>query len=266
MFNMQPIYNSIGLTYNSTRCADPYLTERMQTLLSPQEGKLYLDIGCGTGNYTIALAQKGMKFVGVDPSQVMLNEARAKNDGIEWVSGIVEQIPFKENTFSGALAILTTHHWLDMGKGLKELFRVLQKGGKLVIFTSPPEQMETYWLNHYFPKALKESGVKMLTHEKMNPLAKQAGFDFVEIENYFIKPDLKDLFLQSGKHDPEIYFREEIRNGISTFAAHGNKVEVANGLAQLRKDIDSGEFFKIKQNYESDKGDYCFVVLRKDRE
>jgi ubiquinone/menaquinone biosynthesis C-methylase UbiE len=262
-FVSTPIYNSIGLTYNSTRQADPYLMERMKLLLSPQEGKRYLDIGCGTGNYTVALANKGIQFTGIDPSEVMLKEARAKSNKVEWVNGVVENIPFKDETFGGALAVLTTHHWQDIAKGFKELYRVLQPGSKCVIFTSLPEQMETYWLNHYFKRIMKVSGEKMLSLGTMTRFAQEAGFELHKFESYFIKPDLKDLFLQSGKHDPEIYFREEIRNGISTFAALANKEEVEKGLAQLRADIDSGKFSEIKQQYESDKGDYCFVIFKK---
>lgn len=266
-----PIYNSIGLTYNSTRCADPYLMERMKLLLIPQPfdsaqddiPKKYLDIGCGTGNYTVALANKGIQFTGVDPSEVMLKEARAKSNKVEWVNGVVENIPFKDETFAGALAILTSHHWQDIAKGFKELYRVLQPGSKLIFFTSPPEQIESYWLNHYFPRILKASSEKMLPLEAMGSLGTQVGFKFTNVENYFIKPDLKDLFLQSGKHDPEIYFREEIRKGISTFSALSNQEEVEKGLAQLRADIDSGKFAEVKQQYESDKGDYCFVVFQK---
>lgn len=258
-----PIYNSIGLTYNTTRKVDPYLLERMYNLLSPQKDKQYLDIGCGTGNYTIALVKKGMQFTGVDPSEVMLTEAKAKSSKVEWVSGIAENIPFNDETFNGALGILTLHHWQHIENGLKELFRVLQPKSKLVFFTSSPEQMEGYWLNHYFPRLIKVSGEKMPSVEKVTELAQNAGFNFVEVENYFVKPDLQDLFLHSGKHNPELYFKEEIRKGISTFAALSNKAEVEKGLAHLREDIDSGKFESIKQQYENNKGDYCFVVFEK---
>jgi ubiquinone/menaquinone biosynthesis C-methylase UbiE len=259
-----PVYNKIGLTYNSTRCADPYLMERIYLFFLPKKEGKYLDIGCGTGNYTVALAQKkGMQFTGVDPSEVMLKEARGKSKEIEWVNGVAENIPFADGTFAGAMAFLTTHHWQNVGKGFKELYRVLQPGSKLVIFTSPPEQMESYWLNHYFKRLLEMSSEKMLPLGTMTRLGQEAGFTLEKIEDYFIKPDLKDLFLQSGKHDPEIYFREEIRKGISTFAAFANREEVKKGLAHLRADIESGKFAEVKQQYESDKGDYCFVVFEK---
>jgi predicted TPR repeat methyltransferase len=68
-------YDKIGIGYNSTRQADPYLTERLLYHLQPKNNKLYLDIGCGTGNYTCALDDKGISFIGVEPSGEMLREA-----------------------------------------------------------------------------------------------------------------------------------------------------------------------------------------------
>lgn len=59
-------YDIIATGYNSTRQADPYLTSRLLYWLKPTKDKLYLDIGCGTGNYTIALADNGVNFVGID--------------------------------------------------------------------------------------------------------------------------------------------------------------------------------------------------------
>ena len=79
-----------------------------------------------------------------------------------------------------------------------------------------------------------------------------------------MKEDLKDLFLQSGKHNPELYFNENVRKGISTFALLNNKEEVDKGLLQLRSDIDSGKFESLKKQYENDLGDYCFVVFEKE--
>ena len=69
------LYNSIGTGYNNKRTADPYLTERLyENVFSGGEG-LYLDIGCGTGNYTLALQNKGLELWGIDPSAKMLETA-----------------------------------------------------------------------------------------------------------------------------------------------------------------------------------------------
>lgn len=260
---MQPSYNKIGLTYNSTRAADPYLWERMFALLGGEKGKQYLDIGCGTGNYTVALEKKGLQFTGVDPSEVMLNEAKQKSKTIDWLQGTAEQIPVEDNSFDGALGSLTLHHWKNVGQGFKELYRVLKPKSKLVFFTSLPEQTQSYWLIHYFPKIIYESSLGLPPLATLKQCGSDAGFRFIEQENYFVKEDLKDLFLQSGKHNPELYFNETIRKGISTFALLTNKEEVEAGLKQLRADIDSGKFESVKKKYDSEIGDYCFVVFEK---
>ena len=77
-----PIYNKIGVGYNHTRQADPFIADRLLDLLSPEAGETYLDIGCGTGNYTVRLAEKGYQFYGIDPSDKMLGEAKSKSDKV----------------------------------------------------------------------------------------------------------------------------------------------------------------------------------------
>ena len=71
------IYDLGGDQYDFTRSADPYLTAKIFDLLHPHSSGMHLDIGCGTGNYTMALAAKGLNFTGIDPSEKMLDVARA---------------------------------------------------------------------------------------------------------------------------------------------------------------------------------------------
>jgi ubiquinone/menaquinone biosynthesis C-methylase UbiE len=138
-------YDKIGTGYNSTRQADPYLTERLYYQLQPKTDRLYLDIGCGTGNYTCTLADKGLNFIGVEPSEKMLSEAKIRNQHINWFKGRAEQIPTEDEVFDGIIATLTIHHWTDLKKAFAELDRVLVDNGKIVMFTSSPEQMKGYW-------------------------------------------------------------------------------------------------------------------------
>ena len=58
-------YDRIGKYYNQTRTADPYIAERLIYHLKPSRAATYLDIGCGTGNYTIALAEAGVRLIAV---------------------------------------------------------------------------------------------------------------------------------------------------------------------------------------------------------
>jgi len=256
-------YDKIGTGYNSTRQADPYLTSRLFSLLRPQNDKLYLDIGCGTGNYTSVLADKGLNFIGVEPSEKMLSEAKSKNQNIKWLNGTAEQIPTDDKTFDGIIATLTIHHWTDIRKAFIELNRVLADNGRIVMFTSTPEQMKGYWLNHYFPKMLYFSIVQMPSLDTIQKAIDEAKLKISGIEKYFIKDDLKDCFLYVGKNKPECYFDEQIRHGISSFSSLANIAEVRQGLTKLKNDIDTNEFEQIKKQYDNDFGDYLFITIDK---
>jgi SAM-dependent methyltransferase len=103
---------------------------------------------------------------------------------------------------------LTIHHWGNLEKGFSELSRVLKKDGKIVIFTSTPQQMQGYWLNHYFPKMMMDSIRQMPTPENVIAAMENAKIAIVKTEKYFIQPDLEDKFLYCGKHNPELYFQK----------------------------------------------------------
>lgn len=256
-------YDKIGTSYNSTRKADPYLTERLLYHLQPKSDKLYLDIGCGTGNYTITLADKGFRFIGLEPSDKMLNEAKLRNLDISWLQGIAEQIPADDKSIDGIIGTLTIHHWTDLRKAFLEINRVLKDDGKFVLFTASPEQMEGYWLNHYFPKMLQSSIEQMPSLADIQDAIGQTELEITKMEKYFIKDDLKDCFLYVGKNNPDLYFDESIRHGISSFSSLANIKEVKQGLSNLKNDIDNRIFEKIREQYSNELGDYLFITIDK---
>jgi hypothetical protein len=57
-----PLYDRIGTGYDVTRRADRHLVERLIDHLNPEPRHTYLDIACGTGNYTVAVAQTGIRY------------------------------------------------------------------------------------------------------------------------------------------------------------------------------------------------------------
>ena len=260
---MQVKYDKIGVDYNITRQADPYLSSQLLKYLQPHKNGTYLDIGCGTGNYTNALQRKGYQFIGVDPSKEMLDKAQRKNSNIDWRIGTAENIPLSENSVDGIIASLTIHHWSDLQSGFSELYRVLKPNGRIVVFTSTPKQMKGYWLNHYFPKMLADSISQMPSLESVESACKASGIQLIEKVKYFIRPDLQDQFLYCGKQNPELYFDENIRHGISSFSSLANKKEVDEGLLMLRKDIDNGNIKELMKSYENDMGDYLSLIGKK---
>src|SRR5450631_359693 len=257
------LYDDVGSTYNRTRKADPYLTNRLFDLIAANKNYLYLDIGCGTGNYTIQLANRGIEIWGIDPSEEMLGKAKEKSSSVNWLIGSAERIPVSDHFFSGGMAILTIHHWTSLENSFLELFRVFKPGSRFIIFTSTPDQMRGYWLNHYFPEMMAESIKKMPALNDIEKAAKNAGFEIYGTEKYSIQTGLQDQFLYAGKLKPTLYFDEHIRNGISSFTALSNKIEVKEGLEKLKSDILTKGFEIVKSKYENNLGDYLFIMLEK---
>ncbi len=260
---MSAKYNKIGINYNQTRKADPYLTQQLLKHLNPNKDGFYLDIGCGTGNYTNEFQKRGFHFMGIDPSIEMLQKAKAQNEAIQWQMGSAEKTDLPQHCVDGIIGTLTIHHWTNLHRAFSELASILKPEGKIVIFTSTPQQMKGYWLNHYFPKMLEDSIVQMPSLEGVEQAMISAGLKIISTEPYNIQPDLEDQFLYCGKQNPELYFDESIRHGISSFSALANKEEVENGLALLKVDIKSGKINEIIKSYNNDFGDYLYINGKK---
>lgn len=110
---------------------------------------------------------------------------------------------------------------------------------------------------------IEDSATQFASFERVENALKQAGFQNIKQEPFFVTNSLTDLFLYAGKQRPEMYLDPEVRAGISSFhlSVYGDEAE--RGLVKLKEDIGSGKMKKIIESYESDTGDYCFVVAEK---
>jgi ubiquinone/menaquinone biosynthesis C-methylase UbiE len=177
--NNNIIYNTIGKTYDATRKPDSEILEKFVELLRCKSDGRYLDIGCGSGNYTGALAQKGVHIEGIDISAEMLSKARKKYPQIFFQQGDATALPFQDDVFDGAICMLATHHINNNKKFSQEAFRII-KSGRLVIFTATPEQMKNYWLCHYFPEMMRNAMEKMSAAHMIKDVLEQAGFTHIQ--------------------------------------------------------------------------------------
>ena len=149
----------------------------------------YLDLACGTGNYTVALSALGGAWSAVDESEVMLDQARSKSTAIAWAHASAESLPFRSGTFDGAICTLAIHHFLDLDSPFREVRRSL-RSGSFVIFTGLAEQMRQYWLCHYFPEMMARSIQAMPSESMIRTALLQAGFKSVTVAPFFVINDL----------------------------------------------------------------------------
>jgi ubiquinone/menaquinone biosynthesis C-methylase UbiE len=96
-----------------------------------------LDLGCGTGTLAIAMARAGgrARITGIDGDAEILDIARAKegSEGIDFVGGLADALPFDDGSFDRVVCSLLLHHLDPAVKraALAEARRVLRRGGRL---------------------------------------------------------------------------------------------------------------------------------------
>jgi ubiquinone/menaquinone biosynthesis C-methylase UbiE len=259
------LYDTIGRGYDETRRADPGLAERLAShlQLGPGAGPPLLDVACGSGNYTVALSRRGGRWTGVDQSWQMLRTARDKSREITWCRADATRMPFADESFGGAVCVLAIHHFAELETVFREIRRVVSR--RLVLFTATKEQMEGFWLNHYFPDAMKRTIDHRLSEPSLTRSLERSGWRISSLDPYEVQPQLCDHFLYSGKHRPRIYLSPMIRSGMSTFAQLADSAEVTSGCSQLEADIATGAIERVMARYLGhDRGDYLFVACSGD--
>lgn len=100
--------------------------------------KRVLNLGCGTGLLEEAVARRNCAtaVVGIDVTQEMLREARAKfknSHSASFANALAEELPFGPAQFDGVVCANTFHHFRQPGRVLGEIGRVLRPGGWLVL-------------------------------------------------------------------------------------------------------------------------------------
>ncbi len=113
-----------------------------------------LDLGCGTGRFSQALATRfDADVVAVDPSRKMLAIARDKphEPRLRYVEGRAEAIPLEAESVDMVFTSMTFHHFTDRALAASECRRVLRPGGVLLVRTATREQIDSYAYVPFIP-------------------------------------------------------------------------------------------------------------------
>ena len=221
--NVLSTYDQIGSGYRQTRKEDPRVASLIASEL--RSAGTVLNVGAGTGSYEPA----DRFVVAVEPSHVMLRQR--PSEAAPAVQAIAERLPFRDDAFDAALAVLTVHHWSDQHAGLKELSRVARD--RIVLLTWDPSN-EGFWLmRDYFPAFLEADRKRLPPVDRLLSFVEDAQVITVPIPH-----DCADGFLGAYWRRPWAYLNADIRKGISSFATCLD----LSPLQRLAEDLDSGEW------------------------
>jgi len=139
---------------------DKIETDLAFAMIETYEGMKILDIGCGTGNFSMKLAKMGCRVTGIDVSQKMLDVARAKASqgalDIAFITMDAADLKFADNEFDAVVSMAAFEFIKDVKIAVSEIFRVVKAGGQILIGTI---NRESEWGEFYRLDEVREGSV-----------------------------------------------------------------------------------------------------------
>jgi demethylmenaquinone methyltransferase / 2-methoxy-6-polyprenyl-1,4-benzoquinol methylase len=138
--------------------------ERAADLARVGPGTRALDVATGTGDLAIALARRGGEVVGSDFSEGMLERARLKSPAVRWEQANAMALPYPDDAFDAATVGFGARNFSDLGRGLREMVRVVRPGGRVVVLeittpTRPPlSTFFSLWFDRVVPLLGRATG------------------------------------------------------------------------------------------------------------
>ena len=221
-------YDQIAREYARHRRAHPVVLRRLITQSGIDGQCSVLEVGCGTGNYIVAVQSAlGCSGWGIDPSPEMLAEARGRLGDVVFKVGRAEQLSFAAESFDLVFSVDAIHHVHDIVAYLREARRVLRPGARICTVT------DSEWiirhrqpLAEYFPETVEVDLGRYPTLEELRAAMEMAGFEGLSEEMAELHYELeaaqayRDKAFSSLHLIPEQAFRR--------------------GLAQLEADLQRG--------------------------
>lgn len=120
----------------------PYPPEAVDWLL-PGNASRVLDLGAGTGKLTRQLRDRGLDVIAVEPSAGMREQLARAVPGVTVHAGSAEEIPLADGSVDAVL-VAQAWHWVDRGRAVPEVARVLVPGGRLGLVWNIRDEREDW--------------------------------------------------------------------------------------------------------------------------
>ena len=189
-------YDEAADHYDSSRaaCGLEIILGCLAAAGRPLERLSLLDAGCGTGNYTAALAPRLARVTAIDMSDGMLQVARRKTAGlsaerVRFLKGDITKIPLLDQSFDAIVFNQVLHH-LEGGydpdynghaRALSEAYRLLRPGGVLVVNACTHDQLrQGFWYYRLAPGALDGVLARCAPEHRFREILGDCGFQACE--------------------------------------------------------------------------------------
>ncbi len=142
-----------------------------------------LEVGCGTGNYAIALqTATRCECVGVDISTQMLAVGRARSKAVRFRQGNAEELRFRPGSFDVVFSVDVIHHLKDIAAYFASAWRVLAAGGTICTVTDSRAILRRRLLSTYFPATIEPELERYPTIPAIKRAMRGAGFGSISTE------------------------------------------------------------------------------------
>ena len=193
--------------------ADEVETRLALDMFLPCKNHRVLDVGCGTGNFSIKLARLGCRVTGIDLSGKMLAVARRKAKqqapDITFKRMDVYSLEFPDGYFDDVFSMAAFEFITEPRRAYSEMFRVLKPGGRLLIGTINPESK---WGAMYKNEEFQRNSV--FKHASFITMKELIGLDRNNLQKtgecLFIPPDTDE---KNISWDEEKRFSNKERGG-----------------------------------------------------
>jgi len=164
-------------------------------------GDRVLDVACGPGIVACALAPFAGHVTGLDFTPAMVAQAAAlqaerRLDNLEWRQGSAMKLPFEEAQFDLVVARFSFHHYLEPIAAFREMVRVCQPGGRILVADVAPRAnaRDAY---DALEKQRDPSHTHALTEEEFDRLGDSSGAALLSKVRYDLASDVEGLLASS---------------------------------------------------------------------
>ena len=199
------VYDKISAHFSETRYKPwPQVSEFLNSL---EKDSYVLDVGCGNGKYLSV--NENLNIFGTDRSGNLLSIAKEKNLNSQFFVADSLKLPVRSESFDAAISIAVIHHFsneLLRIQALREILRIVKKGGKILVYVWAMEQKEKKFTeqDNFVPWHLQkkyENETKVETLENGPSIMKDKKIDCTVYQRYyhvFYKGELEDIINKTG--------------------------------------------------------------------